>query len=625
MCIEVKVKALCGLMCSLLLVGTLCNTPVLAAAPTYGMIQVTNMNGTTGTLTFQASGFENGGQVTLLAAAKGQTVLAESTILYMNQLPVVNGNNQVDFNLKSNTGPGLYTMSLGGTGIATTQKIDFETEFTPPNVSYDSETKNQAGGTRTFTYNVDDSSANTSAFLAGIGQLGVDNAGGAAAKQTSLVVAGTNGAQTLLPVDPAKVVVDAEHHAISLTLTNSEYGSVAANLTGIQLESLGFASANLPAPPPFDLGTLPAPVGLSAVAGPQSVALSWNAVSGADHYVIKRGSVTENTYAIIAANVTSVTYVDTITVTGNTYVYAVAGVNAVGIIGEYSDYVHTTLTNVPSEKPVVVLIPNLSQVEVGQTFTVTYGLSNVAAFEEPIYAQDISFTYDPTLLTFVTAAGNGVVSDAVYSTTPGLVRIKLAHISGGIITDGPVFQLVWTAKYSSQTATAIIAAVNVTLAGGEIEAGKEEQAELASTSIQILALDRSPLATTIGQAQSIYDTALTGILPGQYPAIAKATLLTAMQAAQDVYMASNATASQISAAVSSLQQAVQTFQASVIHVIPGDVNRDGKVSIGDLGIVARYYGSNTHSASWPTAQNADVDGNGEVGLTDLITVAVALH
>ncbi|GAF08993.1 endo-alpha-N-acetylgalactosaminidase family protein [Paenibacillus pini] len=53
----------------------------------------------------------------------------------------------------------------------------------------------------------------------------------------------------------------------------------------------------------------------------------------------------------------------------------------------------------------------------------------------------------------------------------------------------------------------------------------------------------------------------------------------------------------------------------------GDVNGDGKVSIGDLAIIAAHYGKNTSSPDWQQAKKADVNGDGVIGLEDLVLVA----
>ena len=51
----------------------------------------------------------------------------------------------------------------------------------------------------------------------------------------------------------------------------------------------------------------------------------------------------------------------------------------------------------------------------------------------------------------------------------------------------------------------------------------------------------------------------------------------------------------------------------------GDVNGDFKVSLGDLVILAKAYGSKPGNPNWNST--ADIDGNGVVGLSDLVILA----
>ncbi|MWV44778.1 family 20 glycosylhydrolase [Paenibacillus sp. HJL G12] len=55
--------------------------------------------------------------------------------------------------------------------------------------------------------------------------------------------------------------------------------------------------------------------------------------------------------------------------------------------------------------------------------------------------------------------------------------------------------------------------------------------------------------------------------------------------------------------------------------ISGDINGDGKVSIGDLAIVAASYGKTSADADWNQAKRADVNHDGKIDLTDLVLVA----
>ncbi|MEC0243380.1 dockerin type I domain-containing protein [Paenibacillus dokdonensis] len=67
-----------------------------------------------------------------------------------------------------------------------------------------------------------------------------------------------------------------------------------------------------------------------------------------------------------------------------------------------------------------------------------------------------------------------------------------------------------------------------------------------------------------------------------------------------------------------------TFQVTVDHPNPGvsgDINMDGKVSIGDLAIIAANYGKNSQSPDWQQAKKADINGDGVIDLSDLAFVA----
>ncbi len=52
-----------------------------------------------------------------------------------------------------------------------------------------------------------------------------------------------------------------------------------------------------------------------------------------------------------------------------------------------------------------------------------------------------------------------------------------------------------------------------------------------------------------------------------------------------------------------------------------DLNGDGKVSIGDLAIVAANYGKTSADPDWDKAKRADINGDGKIDLTDLVLIA----
>lgn len=55
--------------------------------------------------------------------------------------------------------------------------------------------------------------------------------------------------------------------------------------------------------------------------------------------------------------------------------------------------------------------------------------------------------------------------------------------------------------------------------------------------------------------------------------------------------------------------------------IPGDVNQDGQVSVGDIAIMAYHFGKDSSSPNWAQIKHADLDGNGIIDLLDLAQAA----
>ncbi|MBA2936978.1 Ig-like domain-containing protein [Paenibacillus sp. CGMCC 1.16610] len=58
--------------------------------------------------------------------------------------------------------------------------------------------------------------------------------------------------------------------------------------------------------------------------------------------------------------------------------------------------------------------------------------------------------------------------------------------------------------------------------------------------------------------------------------------------------------------------------------IPGDITLDGKVSIGDLSMVAAHYGKNTASEDWAQVKAADVNDDGRIDIEDLTFIALKI-
>ncbi|MFC7679361.1 family 20 glycosylhydrolase [Paenibacillus sp. GCM10028914] len=73
---------------------------------------------------------------------------------------------------------------------------------------------------------------------------------------------------------------------------------------------------------------------------------------------------------------------------------------------------------------------------------------------------------------------------------------------------------------------------------------------------------------------------------------------------------------------SALASSVQVEFTTTTNPEPStDLNGDGKVSIGDLAIVAANYGKTSADAGWDKVKHADLNGDGKIDLMDLVLVA----
>ncbi|MCJ8011503.1 Ig-like domain-containing protein [Paenibacillus sp. KQZ6P-2] len=126
------------------------------------------------------------------------------------------------------------------------------------------------------------------------------------------------------------------------------------------------------------------------------------------------------------------------------------------------------------------------------------------------------------------------------------------------------------------------------------------------------------LQNIIENAQAKYDAAVEGNEDGLYAAGSKAQLQSAIDVANATANDSNAMPEQVNQAKAALKAAIQQFDKQKISA---DLNGDGKISAGDLAIVAGGYGKQPDQAGWN--EKADVNHDGMVDVVDLQIVAKA--
>jgi chitin-binding protein len=147
---------------------------------------------------------------------------------------------------------------------------------------------------------------------------------------TPITITSANTGATQWPVTLANAV-NALNGNVRIGVLNAQNQVVpAANATSNRVYSLttaNIASAFLQVVP----GAVPStPTGLAATPGNAQVALTWNAVSGATGYNVKRSTTNGGPYANVAQGVTTNSYTNTGLTNGTPYYYVVTAVNASG-------------------------------------------------------------------------------------------------------------------------------------------------------------------------------------------------------------------------------------------------------------------------------------------------------
>ncbi|WP_246294288.1 cohesin domain-containing protein [Paenibacillus planticolens] len=253
-----------------------------------------------------------------------------------------------------------------------------------------------------------------------------------------------------------------------------------------------------------------------------------------------------------------------------------------------------------------------------EIFDLNYGLNNV---NNSIYAQDLTITYDSSKVEFVSAESvkNGfqIVEQA---NQPGKVRILAVSLGedNAIKSGGDFLKLRWKAKPDATASTTIVLS-NIVVANGE---GKETKLDSTSHNINIItSVDKAALNDLISRAQSALHAAVEGTQVGQYPVGSKAVLQAAIDQAKAVADSASSTQGQVEQAITALSSSLVAFEASKIVSPVGDLNGDGKISIGDLAIVANYYGKTKEDPNWETIKFADLNNDGVIDIADLAILA----
>jgi len=333
------------------------------------------------------------------------------------------------------------------------------------------------------------------------------------------------------------------------------------------------------------------------------------------YYRIKKtGNVYEGFYSLDGVNFTSVGKVEVNLFNPQIGVYATKNTNNAAI-DTYCQYIKVLSSEAPDEA--LITLDGPVSANMGDTFEVTYGLANV----EDISAQDITIKYDKDIFEYISAetADGKEASEIIYDANDadtGVVRLIVAHKGANNVVTGSkeVLKVKFKAKGSGSGSIEASAVL-----GNKF--GNEINVKGNSITVSVEA-KTSDLEKAINEAQALYDQAVEGIEVGQYPAGTKDRILKqAITAAQAVLGNPAATPDDIAQAIADLNAAIEKFKSLVITEKTGDINDKPGHDIGDIGLVAYYYGTKVGDADWDVIKKADINGDGEIGLYELGFIA----
>lgn len=183
-------------------------------------------------------------------------------------------------------------------------------------------------------------------------------------------------------------------------------------------------------------------------------------------------------------------------------------------------------------------------------------------------------------------------------------------------------------QYPAGSKATLLAAINHAAAVYENSASTQAQVDAEVTALNTaLAVfdssiitenaDKAALNTAIEKAQAKFDATKEGTRIGSYPAAARTALQTALNNAKAMSNSSSASQGQVDEATSTLNAAVQTYLSSLITLIPGQMS----VTVNDLSLIAKYYGTTSADANWSVIEKADIYNKGVIDIQTLAAVA----
>ncbi|NOU97440.1 hypothetical protein GC093_30075 [Paenibacillus sp. LMG 31456] len=231
--------------------------------------------------------------------------------------------------------------------------------------------------------------------------------------------------------------------------TKYYYAVTANGVNGSTSSAIVEATPALPAPA--------IPTGLAATVSNAHVGLTWNTVTEATYYMVKRGTASGGPFSLIATSVTAAAYEDFNVTNGNTYHYVVNAVNANG-----SSANSTSVSATPSAAPTTVLVNSIAVTSTeGSAITTKNGTLQMLATVLPNNATNATVTWSVYEADGVTVTDRATINNSglLQAFKDGNVKVIAKAKDGSGVSGGSS-----TITISGQTPAPIIVPT-VTLTG----------------------------------------------------------------------------------------------------------------------------------------------------------------
>ncbi|HHV98628.1 MAG TPA: hypothetical protein GXX36_03485 [Clostridiaceae bacterium] len=250
----------------------------------------------------------------------------------------------------------------------------------------------------------------------------------------------------------------------------------------------------------------------------------------------------------------------------------------------------------------------------GEAFSLTYGLTGV----QNISAQKVTINYDENLFDYVDAYSideRSVIQEVYADNDRGTVDFVIANLGNeNVINDtANILNIQFKAKGAGVGIIEVSAVLGNAL-------GNVIYADNANATVVVDA-DKTYLQAAINEALRLYLESEEGLENGQYPAGTKDRILKAAITNAQVVLESVVTSEEVAQAIAELNDAINKFRSLVITSTTGDINNIPGYDIGDMGLIAYYYGIKEGDSGWDVMKKADINGDGEIGLYELAFIA----